>query len=302
MIREHRIRRAAFQIHLWSGIALGLYIFFMSLTGSVLVYSNELFNFATPEPLVSKSSAPRLDDEQLTVAAQRAYPGYRVTKIERAVNPDQAVDVWLRRGTETRQRLFDARTGDDLGDSVAGGVRFISRLIDLHDNLSAGTTGRKVNAAGALALLLLAATGLVIWWPAAGNWRRNLTLHRGPRFLRHLHGAVGFWSFAFLLIFGISGAYLGNPQPFQDLADRIQPLTSENAGVRFVDKAIYWLAFLHFGRINGIGIPCAGPGFCDQATKFVWSVFGLTPAVMFATGAMLWWKRVLRRVLRNPRL
>jgi len=31
------LRKALFQVHLWSGIALGLYIFLMSVTGGVLV-------------------------------------------------------------------------------------------------------------------------------------------------------------------------------------------------------------------------------------------------------------------------
>jgi uncharacterized iron-regulated membrane protein len=63
------------------------------------------------------------------------------------------------------------------------------------------------------------------------------------------------------------------------------------------DRVIYWLAYLHFGRVNGIGIPCNGPGFCDQTTKAAWAFFGLAPAVMFVTGAIMWWNRVVRRKL-----
>jgi uncharacterized iron-regulated membrane protein len=37
-----RLRNALFQIHLWGGAALGMYVFFMSVTGSVLVFRNEL--------------------------------------------------------------------------------------------------------------------------------------------------------------------------------------------------------------------------------------------------------------------
>lgn len=67
-----------------------------------------------------------------------------------------------------------------------------------------------------------------------------------------------------------------------------------NAGFRISDRVIYWLAYLHFGRINGIGIPCSGPGFCDQMTKATWAVFGLAPAATFVTGTLMWWNRVLR--------
>jgi uncharacterized iron-regulated membrane protein len=303
------MRRALFQVHLWSGIAVGLYVLMMSVTGSVLVYSNELFVAATPEPIVSKGSGPRLTDDQLSEAATRVYPGYRVVKIGRARNLDQAVDVWLRRGDQRKQRLFDPRSGTDLGDSVPTGIWLISRLIDLHDNLFAGTTGRKVNAVGGLALLALAMTGFVIWWPGVRTWRRSLSLPRDVRWARvgwkrftwHLHSAIGFWSLAFILVFGVSGVYLGNPQPFQDLADRLDGPTVATAGPQIGDRIIYWLAFLHFGRINGIGIPCSGPGICDQTTKAVWAIFGLAPAAMFVTGAIMWWTRVLRPRLASAR-
>ena len=218
------LRRALFQVHLWSGIAIGLYIFMISVTGSVLVYRNELF-----------------------VASPRVM---RAT-------------FWL---------------------------------LDLHDNLLAGETGRRVNGVAAFAIVALAATGFVIWWPGIKTWRRSLTLPRGLGWQRtfwHLHSMIGFWTFAFTLVFALSGAYFGFPAMFQALADRLDPVTDPDAS-RISDQVIYWLAYLHFGRINGIGIPCSGPGLCDQAIKAAWAFFGLAPAAMFATGTVMWWNRVLR--------
>jgi uncharacterized iron-regulated membrane protein len=298
------LRRALFQLHLWSGIAVGLYILMISVTGSVLVYSNELFRAVTPEPIISKGSGPRLTDDQLKEAARRSYPGYRVVKIVRPLNLDQAVDISLRQGNEIKKRLFDPRSGSDLGDAVPTGIWLVSTLLDLHDNLLAGPAGRKVNGIGAVAVLAVTITGLVIWWPGIKTWRRSLALHRGvgwKRWTWHLHSMIGFWSLGFMLVFGASGVYLGAPEQFQDLADRIEPATAANAGVRIVDRILYWLAYLHFGRINGIGIPCHGPGLCDQATKATWAVFGLAPAAMFVTGAIMWWNRVLRPRLARAR-
>jgi uncharacterized iron-regulated membrane protein len=298
------LRRAFFQVHLWSGIAVGLYILTISVTGSVLVYWNELYRAATPEPIISKASGPRLTDDQLAAAARRLYPGYPVVKIRRMRNLDQAVDVSLIRGDKTKRRLFDPRNGSDLGDPVPTGFWLVSKLLDLHDNLLAGPTGRKVNGAGAFAVLALALTGLGIWWPGSKTWRRSLKLPRGVGWKRmnwHLHSMIGFWSLAFVLVFGLSGIYLSFPEPIQDFADRLEPLTPANAGFRVGDQVIYWLAYLHFGRIKGIGIPCSGPGLCDQATKAVWALFGLAPAVMFVTGAILWWNRVLGPRLASAR-
>ena len=45
---------------------------------------------------------------------------------------------------------------------------------------------------------------------------------------------------------------------------------------------LYWLAQAHFGRFAGIPV------------KITWTVFGLAPAVLVVTGALMWWKRVLR--------
>jgi uncharacterized iron-regulated membrane protein len=264
------LRKAFFQIHLWSGIAVGLYILMISVTGSVLVYWNELYRAAAPEPIISKGSGSRLTDDQLAAAVRRLYPGYRVVKFSRARNLDQAVDVLLLRGDTMRRRLFDPRSGSDLGDTIPAGFWLLSKVLDLHDNLLAGPTGRKLNGVGALALLALAVTGLGIWWPGITTWRRSLTVQRGvgrKRLTWHLHSMIGFWSLGFMLVFGVSGVYLCFPDPVQDLADRIEPLTAANAGVRIGDQVIYWLAYLHFGRIKGIGIPCSSPGLCDQATK-----------------------------------
>ena len=296
--RSTWLRKAIFQVHLWAGIVLGLYILLISITGSILVFSNELFRVTTPDPIVIASSATPLTDRQLDAAATRAYAGYHVLRITHGPTPSYAVDIALKRGASTRNRLFDPYTGADLGNSVPLGTWLVARTLDLHDNLLGGATGRRINGLGAALIAILALTGLIVWWPGIAAWRRSLTLRRNvgwQRLIWDLHSALGFWLFVFILMFALSGIYLGNPQPFHDLADRMQPPTDANAGTRAVDKIIYWFAYLHFGRVNGIGIPCNGPGFCDIATKTLWSILGLAPAVMFITGAAMWWTRVLRR-------
>jgi uncharacterized iron-regulated membrane protein len=291
------LRKAVFQVHLWTGIGLGLYIIMISVTGSVLVYRNEL-NVATSRvPIVSKGSSPRLDDTALSAAVVRVYPGYQIERIARARNLDEAVGVWMHRGEDAKVRLFDPRSGADVGPWKPFGLAVVDWIANLHDNLFAGPLGRTLNLFGAIATVLLAATGLTIWWPGVERWRRSLVVRRGvgwKRFVWDLHGVIGFWSFAFILVFGLSGIYLCAPEQIQAFADWLEPLTDANSGGRFVDSALYWLAYLHFGRIQGIGIPCAGPGFCDQATKAVWALFGLAPAATFVTGTIIWWNRVLR--------
>ena len=46
------LRRATFQLHMWSGIGVGLYVLVVSVTGSIVVYRNELYTAATRDPIV----------------------------------------------------------------------------------------------------------------------------------------------------------------------------------------------------------------------------------------------------------
>src|SRR5947207_12089341 len=96
------LRKAIFQIHLWTGIGVGLYVLLVSVTGSVLVWRNELAVAATPDPIIVTGSGPRLTDEQLTSAAAGAHPGYSVISISRALNPDQAVEIFLEGSTDSK--------------------------------------------------------------------------------------------------------------------------------------------------------------------------------------------------------
>jgi uncharacterized iron-regulated membrane protein len=287
---------------MWSGIGVGLYVLVISVTGSIVVYRNELYAAATPAPIVLTPSGPRLSNDQLKAAAERAHPGYSSIEIGPGQNPERPVAIAFAGPAGRKDRFFNPYTGEDLGDSTPFAFLVVSRLLELHDDLLGGQTGRSINGIGAFLLMVLAFSGIIVWWPGIKTWRRSLIVRRRVgwrRFVWDLHSMIGFWTLGFTVIFGMSGVYLAYPQVFQDVADRIQPLTQANADNRLVDSIIYWLAYLHFGRINGIGIPCSGPGLCDQLTKLTWALFGIAPAVMFVTGAVMWWNRVVRKRLKK---
>lgn len=283
------MRKAIFQIHLWTGIGVGLYILVISVTGSALVYSGELYRWATPPRLVIVASGPPLTNDQLRAAAERAYPGYRATNLFKFFGQNAPVEIALEGGGTRRLRLFDPYTGEDLRDSVPFRIRLVSGLVDLHANLLAGDTGRILNGIGGLLSIMLGVTGLVIWWPGVSKWRRSLTLHRRVgwrRFTWDLHSAAGCWSVVFVLLFGITGVYLSFPEKITHAFDTIEPQTDANLGARSVDRVLYWLAYLHFGRFSG------------WKTSVAWVIFGLAPAMLFVTGVLMWWNRVVWPRLR----
>jgi uncharacterized iron-regulated membrane protein len=292
------VRRAVFQIHLWTGIGVGLYLLMICVTGSVLVYRNELFRVFSPEPVIVAGVGESLTPEALTGAAERRYPDYEVTSVRMGDTPNHAVEVSLVGDAETIRRLFHPYTGEDLGDPLPFGYRASQWMLDLHDNLLGGRTGRRINGIGALFFIVLSATGAVIWWPGIRGWRRSLTLDLRASWRRlnwSMHSAFGFWFMPFVLIWGVSGVYLSFPEMFSAVVDYLEPFDPSNPADRLGDTVLYWLAYLHFGRLGGRGIPGCDRGLCNETTKAVWAVAALVPPALLVTGVVMWWNRVLRR-------
>jgi len=250
--------------------------------------------FSRP-PVTVAVAGERLNDDQLKAAVARVFPNYTVTNIWPPRRPEQAVEVWLSRNNKAGalHRLFNPYTGKDLGPPDPAKVRFIVWLASLHDDLLNGEKGRKVNGVGAIFLTVLSLTGVVIWWPGISNWRRSLTVDLKTKwklFNWNLHSAVGFWSFLLVFMWAISGIYLAFPDPFQGVVDYLEPFGNyKNNETRFGDEFLRWLSRLHFGRFGGWPI------------KALWTVLGLVPLVLFITGVVMWWNRVLRPALQRER-
>src|SRR5438105_13385449 len=94
------LRRAMFQIHLWTGIGVGVYIFIICVTGSVLVFRRELTRTYSNRPQVSIHAPDQkpLTEDQLKAAALRAYPDFTVEKVWRGRRGNTPVDIWMQRG------------------------------------------------------------------------------------------------------------------------------------------------------------------------------------------------------------
>lgn len=271
------IRRAVFQVHLWVGLGIGLYVIAISISGSAIVYRPELRKRFSRRIVVTESGSP-MSVEELAQRAQRAYPAYEVDNIREGHTPGEPDDIVLEREHKRIERLFDPYTGADLGDPHLAIARAVDWLADLHDNLLAGRHGRLANGVGSCLLTLISLAGAIIWWPGIKNWRRSTTVSwkaRFPRLNWDLHSAIGFWFWAFVFLWGISGIYFCFPGVFGPPATDL--------GASFLSL----MAQLHVGRFNGF-------------TQALWAVVGLIPAVSAVTGALMWWNRVLRKKFRHP--
>jgi uncharacterized iron-regulated membrane protein len=273
------IRRAVFQVHLWVGLGIGLYIVAISVSGSALVYLPEVTKNDSRRIVTVRASGPRMSLDELAEHAQRVYPAYEVDNLRESQAPDEPDEIVLERGHKRIDRLFDPYTGADLGDRYSLMGRMFEWLTVFHNDLLGGNTGRFVNGIGSCFLTLISITGAVIWWPGIKNWRRSTTVSwkaRFPRLNWDLHSAIGFWFWLFVFVWGISGIYFCFP------AFSFNPRISLIGG-----SLLSLLRQLHFGSF-------------DWFTKLLWTFLGLVPAVSAVTGALMWWNRVLRKKFRRP--
>ena len=82
-------------------------------------------------------------------------------------------------------------------------------------------------------------------------------------------------------MWGLTGIYLSFPQPFYAFFNRVDP------NDLITDDFLGWFELLHFGRFGWFA-------------ETVWVLVGLVPAILFVTGAIMWWNRVLRKGARWP--
>jgi uncharacterized iron-regulated membrane protein len=273
------MRRFLLQVHLWAALICGIYVVAISLSGSAVVMRRELGRWYAP-PTSVEIGDTRLSDEALRTLIEHSYPSYSIIAIRASREARLPVAVTLGRGQRTIERRFNPYTGADLGDPFPPVLRVLSWLVDFHDELLVGTTGRKINGIGGAALLLIILTGAVLWWPGRARWRYSLTLRwrdRGQRFIWRLHSTLGFWTFALLLVWGLTAVYFAFPNPVEALIDYFDPNLDDFE--RPGEPLLLALVAAHFGRFGGLEV------------RFAWMALGLVPIVLFVTGFLLWWKK-----------
>ncbi len=325
------LRRALFQIHLWTGVGLGLYVVLISITGSAIVFRNEVYKAASAKAKTVAVSGDRLSPTELRARAKKAYPQHNVEFVWEGKNPSQPTEIWLMHDGNRKQRLFDPYTGADLGDSIPLAIQWFGWFGDLHTNLLLGRTGRMVNGVASVFITLLCVTGFIIWWPGVKNWKRSLIVDPKANWKRlnwDLHNAMGFWSFALIFMWAATGVFLVFPLPFQKAVNHFSPLIQYQ--LPDSDSAQVFPPQITFAQADGATDGYRSKGgkgrrtppvirrssgdiflrwlyylhfgnFAGPRTKIAWVVLGLIPPFLFVTGALMWWNRVLSASARGAR-
>jgi Uncharacterized iron-regulated membrane protein len=275
-------RRFLFQVHLWLGIGLGLYVLMISVTGSAIVLRPQIARWLIPSE-VSITDLPELTGAALEMRVGEVYSDYAVKRIMPPTREGRAVYVVLEREGTEYTRFFDQYRGKDLGSSYPWPVQAVEWLTRLHDDLLMDRKGRRLNGWGGVLFMVMVLSGLVLWWQGARRWREGLVIRRDtPRsFMWQLHNFLGFWALLLMVAWGLTAIYFAWPAPFDWVIDRF------DSDLNDFDRPDGWLRLLidlHFGRFRGL-----------LWANILWIFLGLIPAILYISGLIVWYRRVIKR-------
>ena len=166
------VRSTIFWIHLVCGVATGLVVLMMSVTGVVLTYERQILaraertSFPTPAP-----GAQRLPLEELVAAAKLRRPEFTPTTIMLRNEPDAPVVLGAGRSGSL---LVDPYSGSVQDPGAARLRAFFSAVTGWHRWFNATgesrATARAITGASNLAFLFLVLSGMYLWLPRMWKW------------------------------------------------------------------------------------------------------------------------------------
>lgn len=232
-----RFRTILFWLHLATGIACGVVIALMCLTGTALAFEKDLVAWferdarRVPPPA---PGTPRLSVEEMLDRVRHAHPGTRAASVVISRDPLTAVSFNVGR---TDLLHVDPYTGEIRTPHSQAMAGFMRTMLVWHRYV--GFSGEASRPRGKLisgicntAFCFLALSGLYLWLPRTWSWRavrpaiwfrQNLS-GRARDF--NWHNVIGFWSAPVLIVltltampisFRWAGAFLytltGTPLP-----------------------------------------------------------------------------------------
>ncbi len=206
-----RVRKLLNDIHLWIGLASGLILFTVCLTGTIYTFHTEVDEWANRDKYEVEPQAAPMSVEALTVQLEQQVEG-RATSVRIFPEPERTYQFYVRKEGERRGTTFlvNQYTGSVLGDTKSGTYEFFMVMFRLHRWLLMDMKiGRPIVGWSTVLFVFLILTGLVIWIPQkARSWRQGLKIKWSGNWKRinhDLHNAFGFYTAIFLLLMALTG-------------------------------------------------------------------------------------------------
>ncbi|MEO8721973.1 MAG: PepSY-associated TM helix domain-containing protein [Sphingobium sp.] len=224
------------RIHRSLGLAVAAFLLVQALTGALLLYRGPAARLLDPAGMTRHGHGPIISAGDAITQANRALPGYRVTRI---FAPDAKDATWFAQLDDPDGRTAYASVDPAGGDVLRAGGLFhfpFEAALQIHYRLTAGKAGMAVIAFNAVALLVMAVSGLNYWWPKRNVVKAlEIRWKLAPRIiLRQAHRTTGVIAAAFLIVQATTGLLLIVPE----LADTSTPTPPIVAPASAIDRSL----------------------------------------------------------------
>jgi len=211
-------------LHLWLGLASGLVIIVIGLTGAIYVFTDEIKPLVYRDRLfIQPENKPKLPLSQLLAVAQEAVgPNRPVTRVEISSQPDR---TYIFRALKVDKEGFShwdyykyywrAYVNPYNGKVVKledSRNEFFNLVLGLHMRMLFGEKiGHAVVSYSVLAFVLILISGLVLWWPSKwskSNVDKSFKIKWNAKWKRvnyDLHNVLGFYACVILLVCALTG-------------------------------------------------------------------------------------------------
>jgi uncharacterized iron-regulated membrane protein len=307
------MRRIWVQIHLWLGLTLGAIGILIGLSGSFLVYDEQIDEWLNPQRYAVSAPGAPLGYAEYAASARTAVSGARVLSIRMPDEDGGPIVATVRgRGALFHRIYLDPPTAKVL-DSVAGGG-FIGWMHRFHENLTLREYwGREIVGAVGIAMLISSLSGLYLWWPARGRFREALGLRAGLTLSRNLHYVLGFYGCVVLALLSFTGIWLAYVDAGRTVVSAFSPVSPRTAVESGAYRVMLRDETLFVEAVSGTVLRrvraadrTAGDRFLAAqrglhtgemlgAARAFLFVGGLLPALLVVTGTMMWLRQRARK-------
>lgn len=221
-------RKALFQVHLWIGVIIGLYVIAICITGSVLVFQQELLDDRPSLP--PRAGHPEPDWGRMVDVALAANPGATLAYIDMRSTDRRIVPIGLHQRSKTVVAYTDSYTDTVAKQVVQEDAHWlVESALAIHTELALGARGALANGIGGALLFLMALIGVVLWWPGVRMWKRALRINWRARWTGvnyDVHRTFGFWCCVLIAMWGITGTYFIFPRTVHGLINAVSSMAS----------------------------------------------------------------------------
>lgn len=207
------VRKAVGKLHLWLGLASGLVVCFLGLTGCILSFQREIENATQSYRFVEERNVPVIKPSELQAIALKQLPGKKLHSISYQPGKSAVASFYNNKPRYYYLIFLDPYTGKVMR------VRnmehdFFRFIIDGHFNLwLPRSIGKPIVASATLIFVVLLVTGIVLWWPknkAARKQRFKVKLNAKWRRTNYdLHNVLGFYMSWVIIFIAFTGLVWG---------------------------------------------------------------------------------------------